>query len=265
MKSQTKHVFVLCVIIVVGVVAMPTGRAAPQPLKVNWICASGSPCAGGFPTGNTDSDIGLARLHFNVLPGTPDGTYGWSYVVDGHGGGLYGVDVVNGAIAGPSGGSNWDLFAVPAQYVSASGASYIVTVAEGIATHPHGVTAGFVQVNGDHYCCCAYGCSSTITYTQTIEVDIGEARPDESHTKECDASTGCTACSTGAMANYSIHLMLASLHIQDTPISYNSPRGPSTDFKVVYNQREANQPTTFAYSNLGSKWTFNWLSYVTDD
>ncbi|MEY2489400.1 MAG: hypothetical protein QOC70_1342, partial [Verrucomicrobiota bacterium] len=32
-----------------------------------------------------------------------------------------------------------------------------------------------------------------------------------------------------------------------------------------YNQREANQPTTFEYSNLGPKWTFNWLSYVTDD
>src|ERR1051325_9949395 len=67
------------------------------------------------------------------------------------------------------------------------------------------------------------------------------------------------------MASYSMHLMLASLHIEDTPISYNSPRGPSPEFKVTYNQREANQPATFTYANLGSKWTFNWLSYVTDD
>src|SRR5262249_35209191 len=36
-------------------------------------------------------------------------------------------------------------------------------------------------------------------------------------------------------------------------------------FKVTYNQREANQPAAFSYSNLGSRWTFNWLSYVTDD
>ena len=67
------------------------------------------------------------------------------------------------------------------------------------------------------------------------------------------------------MASYSIHLMLASLHIEDTPISSTSPLGPSTGFKVSYNQREANQPSTFAYGNLGPKWTYNWLSYVTDD
>src|SRR5207248_742886 len=65
--------------------------------------------------------------------------------------------------------------------------------------------------------------------------------------------------------SYSIHLMLASLHIEDTPISYNSPRGPAAEFKLSYNQREANQPATFSYANLGAKWTFNWLSYVTDD
>jgi RHS repeat-associated protein len=36
-------------------------------------------------------------------------------------------------------------------------------------------------------------------------------------------------------------------------------------FQPAYNQREAFQPATFSYSNLGSKWTFNWLSYITDD
>jgi RHS repeat-associated protein len=99
----------------------------------------------------------------------------------------------------------------------------------------------------------------------TFDYVIGEAPSDENQTKQCDLKTGCSTCSTEPMASYSIHLMLASLHIEDTPISYNSPRGPSTHFKVTYNQREANQPTTFAYSNLGPKWTFNWLSYVTDN
>jgi len=67
------------------------------------------------------------------------------------------------------------------------------------------------------------------------------------------------------MAAYSIHLLLASLHLEDTPISYVPPRGPRLDFTVIYNQREANQPAPFPFSNFGSKWTFNWLSYVTDD
>ena len=67
------------------------------------------------------------------------------------------------------------------------------------------------------------------------------------------------------MAAYSIHLLLASLHLEDTPVSYRPPRGPGLDFTVVYNQREANQPTPFPFANFGPKWTFNWLSYVSDD
>jgi len=110
-----------------------------------------------------------------------------------------------------------------------------------------------------------------VTRHGKLLVTIGPApAPDENQTKQCDLSTsGCSGsgCSGGpmAMAKYSIHLMLASLHIEDTPISYSSPRGPSADFKVVYNQREANQPASFDYGNLGPRWTHNWLSYVTDD
>jgi RHS repeat-associated protein len=102
----------------------------------------------------------------------------------------------------------------------------------------------------------------------TVVLTVGPAPPpDENQTKHCDRKTSCNgdSCAAEPMARYSFHLMLASLNIEDTPISYNSPRGPSPAFKVVYNQREANQPTTFNYSNLGPKWTFNWLSYVTDD
>jgi RHS repeat-associated protein len=104
-------------------------------------------------------------------------------------------------------------------------------------------------------------------FTEDLSVAIGASDADDNQTKECDANTGCSACQAqnGQMAVYWLHLMLASLHIEDTPISYNSPRGPSTNFKVAYNQREANQPSPFTYSNLGPKWTFNWLSYVTDN
>jgi len=83
--------------------------------------------------------------------------------------------------------------------------------------------------------------------------------------RTCPVGDGASVTNDAPMASYSIHLMLVSLHIEDTPVSYHSPRGPATVFKVSYNQREANQPSTFTFSNLGPKWTFNWLSYVTDD
>ncbi len=67
------------------------------------------------------------------------------------------------------------------------------------------------------------------------------------------------------MAHYSAHSVLASLNIEDTPLRYAPPRGPAINFTATYNQRESGQPQTFTYSNLGPKWTFNWLSYVTDD
>src|SRR5205085_8917560 len=67
------------------------------------------------------------------------------------------------------------------------------------------------------------------------------------------------------MARYTVETMVASLVIEDTPIRYTPPRGPAINFMVSYNQREVRQPQTFKYSNLGPKWTFNWLSYVTDD
>ena len=79
-----------------------------------------------------------------------------------------------------------------------------------------------------------------------------------------DPRGGGGNCGPG-MAAYSVHLMLVSLHIEDTPVGYTPPRGPDMHFKVSYNQREANQPATFSYSNFGAKWTSDWLSYVIDD
>jgi len=72
-------------------------------------------------------------------------------------------------------------------------------------------------------------------------------------------------CDSRGMAIYNMHLLLVSLHIEDTPISFTPPRGPTINLTVTYNQREANQPANFNYSNFGSKWTFNWLSYLTDN
>jgi RHS repeat-associated protein len=67
------------------------------------------------------------------------------------------------------------------------------------------------------------------------------------------------------MTAYGGKLMSVSLHLQDTPVAYQPPRGSAIRFTVDYNQREQNQPANFAYANFGPKWTFNWVSYVTDD
>jgi RHS repeat-associated protein len=89
---------------------------------------------------------------------------------------------------------------------------------------------------------------------------------DDTRTSECDEKTG--GCQTGhcnGMARYSFHLARVSLNIVDTPVSYRPAYGPSMDFTLTYNQRDAYQPSTFSYSNFGPKWTFGQLSYILDD
>ena len=67
------------------------------------------------------------------------------------------------------------------------------------------------------------------------------------------------------MATYSFHLMLASLRITDTPVSYAPPYGFPVPFTVTYCQREASQPSVFNYTNFGPQWNCNWISFITDD
>jgi RHS repeat-associated protein len=74
----------------------------------------------------------------------------------------------------------------------------------------------------------------------------------------------CTGSCEG-LAVPRVHLLLVSLNISDQPVGYTPPVGPAVRFTVRYNQRDARQPTNFAYSNLGPKWTFDWLSYITDN
>jgi len=77
--------------------------------------------------------------------------------------------------------------------------------------------------------------------------------------QSCDGSDG-----TG-MAVCSVYLLDVSLNIRDKPVGYTPPFGPSVRLIVNYNQLESDQPANFNYSNLGAQWTFNFLSYITDD
>src|SRR5712692_2556833 len=115
---------------------------------------------------------------------------------------------------------------------------------------------------------CTDGCPGGPTNVLTLDIYLGSAIPPNTYTKPCDLTNGgdgCESCGSQGMARSSAYSMLASLHITDTPVGYKPPRGLAVNFTVTYNQRDAQQPPTFRYSNLGSKWTFNWLSYVTDD
>ncbi|MFZ3374372.1 MAG: hypothetical protein WA183_02345, partial [Chthoniobacterales bacterium] len=91
----------------------------------------------------------------------------------------------------------------------------------------------------------------------TVSHDPSGTKPNDEKAKKCPTSTG--------MAVYDFHLQTVSLNIMDTPVGYEPPIGPPIRFTVTYNHREFYQPTTFNYSNLGTKWTFNWLSYIQDD
>ncbi len=74
---------------------------------------------------------------------------------------------------------------------------------------------------------------------------------------ECGGSDG--------MADYNVDSARVSLTITDTPVSYAPPVGPAVKFAVSYQQREVAPVQTPTYSNLGNKWSFNWISYIVID
>ena len=77
------------------------------------------------------------------------------------------------------------------------------------------------------------------------------------------AGTG-GGCIAHGLAQAAMYTMQATLNIVDAPLSYSTPYG-TTYFQPNYNQLEANQPSSFSFSNLGQDWSINWLSYLTLD
>jgi RHS repeat-associated protein len=71
-------------------------------------------------------------------------------------------------------------------------------------------------------------------------------------------------CGCG-MPQYVLLQMPASLRLIDNPLTYRPAVGPELVFRLTYNQRDSEQPQIFSSSNVGPKWTFDWLSWVTDD
>jgi RHS repeat-associated protein len=93
-----------------------------------------------------------------------------------------------------------------------------------------------------------------------------------------DPTTGCPSCQAGGrgastgssggpsgMAVARAFLLQASLTIQDTPLKYSVPVGPSMQFVVNYNHNEGMQPSEFTFPNFGTNWSMNWCAYLTLD
>ncbi len=67
------------------------------------------------------------------------------------------------------------------------------------------------------------------------------------------------------MAVWDVHLLLASHHVEDTPVGYTPPVGPPVYIRVSYNSINGWPLYGLPYSNVSQEWRLNWLAYLTDD
>ena len=105
-------------------------------------------------------------------------------------------------------------------------------------------------------------------------VDVGEGTKvwgkgvtggnDPQHLCDNDLATG-GMCLAQGMPVAKVHLMDVNLNLRDQPVGYTPPVGPPVTFTVRYNQRDVFQPANFSYGNLGSLWTSDWFTYITDN
>ena len=89
-----------------------------------------------------------------------------------------------------------------------------------------------------------------------------DQKPDQ--TSECDKKSGGDE-EKCAMATYSFHTMMVSLHVEDTPVGYQPPFGPAVFTEVSYSERETTQPANLNFSNFGRQWTHNWHGTIEYD
>jgi RHS repeat-associated protein len=91
----------------------------------------------------------------------------------------------------------------------------------------------------------------------------------------CDPSTDSSSCPPAppcappgggcGMPVPKVFLLDVSLNLTDIPLGYQPSVGPAINLTLRYNQRDQQFASTFNYSNLGPKWTFDWLAFIRDD
>ncbi|MEL0027428.1 MAG: hypothetical protein VW625_01985, partial [Perlucidibaca sp.] len=94
---------------------------------------------------------------------------------------------------------------------------------------------------------------------------MGEGQGAGGPGQDGNGDNGNKPCPPIGMPTYQVQSMLVSLSLRDQPVSYAPPKGPNANVLLAYSQAESYQPANFSYSNVGPKWTHNWLSYVQDD
>jgi RHS repeat-associated protein len=95
-----------------------------------------------------------------------------------------------------------------------------------------------------------------VSSATAARTDAGSTSQNNNHCGPCSNEPG--------MAGYSFDTMLVGLSVKDTPLVYEPPVGPRISFSIVYNQKEAFQPTNWMFSNLGPKANCSAISYVED-
>jgi RHS repeat-associated protein len=105
--------------------------------------------------------------------------------------------------------------------------------------------------------------SGAPAFGNTPDADNGDPNatnePDNENASNKQDSHDC-GCTT-----WNVEPMPVSLSLHDRPVGYNVPFGPAVNIDLNYSQRDTLQPQTFNYTNFGRKWTFSWLSYITDN
>jgi len=89
----------------------------------------------------------------------------------------------------------------------------------------------------------------------TLKSDEDATTPDDEQT--CKPSSA-------PMAQWNVHLLLASHHVEDTPVGYTPPVGPPVYLEVSYNSINGWPDFGLPYSNVSQEWRLNWLAYITD-
>ncbi len=82
----------------------------------------------------------------------------------------------------------------------------------------------------------------------------------------------CTARPAGSgqnmtpapMCEWQAHTTLVSLSVTDTPSGYAPSKGPAVSATLAYMQRDTTLPANILFSNVGQKWMFDRVSYITD-
>jgi RHS repeat-associated protein len=261
MKSQARFLYVQICLGLVAVTSLSVRSAPAQTVEQRIVT--------GYGFWNDDIYSLHAHVNVNAGAGLPDGSY-YLHFTENNGANHFNApfQIINGQCSTPV--FDWSASTYRARYVPDGGTTTAAIDAFGVGnTLGFGAPAsgGITVTRQDTYFPDG-NVPEPVHYDFDFNVSVGGGAALPPHTKRNDHKSGGNQCSQteqDPMARYSVHSMLVSLNLEDRPLRYTPPRGPAIDFIVTYNQKESQQPAVFNYSNLGPRWTFNWLSYVSDD